>query len=1188
MCLLPIPGARADIVSLPAPGTMVPLSPAVDLPVLKGIKVHPNDPMQLDFVLDQQTKTKVIGDAEAKKLVKYFLASLTTPEQEMWVNLSPYEKDRIVPESFGQTEMGRDLLAQDYLLKQITASLVYPEGDIGKQFWKRVYELSGNKNVPVNTFNKVWIVPDKAVIYENAKSGTAYVVESSLKVMTEQDYLATSKHEATGPAAASPVSSSRHPSPGGVADEKTTFPLALRSKQADAASPVAGVSQIVRAIVIPQLTKEVNTGANFAQLRQVYNSLILATWYKKKIKDSILSKIYADKSKVRGTEYLDNTNAASIYQRYLEAFKKGAYNYIKEEQDPSTGQTIPRKYFSGGVTMLTISQAMVASNKEPGDTKDLMRISVQLQQADQAQRAKETKPRIRRSNSEVAALKSRMKDLLDRGKYSARQLAAALDIPVKTAENYVFLTDFLSEHPNLLKVREDRPQEEIDADIEKVRGALRNGTRTVRQIADETGLSVSLIWTYIKTHKDLENNPNIKREKVIVMRSKEQISIDRKKIRGVVESKPVTLNEIVSITGIRRSIVEDDVHAMGLDKHSNFRFIHNNKSQIRSVSESGRIIKSDGENDQQLNSDRAQVVYDIEGIIKQFLDHSNFISYSKDDGLMINDQPMQLLRRVGSNDIFQYGNYEIWIINNKAFNPEDFRNSFNILSGSYAIPKIHFADRWQNMGVVIMDRIVGYSLGDTRNATDYFSEVLDKTYFFVELMRWIVNNNFDVPREAIKSGYFLFGRNANFPASFPKIWFTPAVPIQRKSEMSYASRIALFAHAILDDGDFINGVDVIRVLEYLKSKLSKEESDAISKSVANKGIVLPTPWRFEVLDRFQRTRFTRLADVIPGRDREFLSKNNLDFIGSAWEAKIDRTKGLTYGLQIGIEQEYDIQSEQTRIIYEIFQELIAQRKDKERSIVISQVGLGVSLVETAGIIRTLSAAFFAQGISPNDQKEWTITIVGVDVEARDYVSELKIKSSMQTFFNLHIIFAQADALVEGDIKRLEQFGRPDISFNRYVHRGNEYLNQGFFSLNKNYTSVINAYLCIRNILQNSNQGGYLVLEPVSVLPYLKIPGTLVNEQYPQAGVYRVQDPYALTLEGLEGFLAAQKSAIDYAMKGGIDLNPSAIDMGIKASGQGINMTFDQKMLEQLQNAAGFVPVIINIAPIPSLKTFLNS
>ncbi|MDO8674486.1 MAG: hypothetical protein Q7K71_00005, partial [Candidatus Omnitrophota bacterium] len=220
------------------------------------------------------------------KLIKYFLASLTVPEKDLWVNLSPYEKDRIVPTSFGQTEMGRDLLAQDYLLKQITASLIYPEDEFGKTFWKRVYEEAnkrfGTTNIPVNTFNKVWIVPEKAVVYENAEAGTAYVVESRLKVMLEQDYLA--------------LANNRTPTRGHVPQNVSPSALptnqALNTKASQGnpltASPDMNAlgSQIVREIVIPALTKEVNENKNFAQLRQVYNSLILATWYKKKIKDS--------------------------------------------------------------------------------------------------------------------------------------------------------------------------------------------------------------------------------------------------------------------------------------------------------------------------------------------------------------------------------------------------------------------------------------------------------------------------------------------------------------------------------------------------------------------------------------------------------------------------------------------------------------------------------------------------------------------------------------------------------------------------------------------------------------------------------------------------------------------------------------------------------------------------------------
>jgi len=402
---------------LPAPGVRVVLSPQFNPPILKGIKVHPDNPFRFDFILDKgDVETPLMASLrdESAKLIKYFFASLTIPEKDLWVNLSPYEKDRIVPQSFGRTEMGRDLLAEDYMLKQITASLIYPEDEIGKKFWKRIYEEAARKfgttNILVNTFNKVWIVPEKAVVYENAKAGTAYVVESKLKVMLEEDYLALEKNQ-------------RQPGDMFNKEQQNVSPSTLPSElglnaKAPQGNPVtpnkdinALGSQIIREIVIPELTKEVNEGKNFAQLRQVYNSLILATWYKKKIKDSILAQVYTDKKKVAGVGYensviqknpvilseakdyktsLDSSPSAqndtelsrlpsnealnvkapqgnpvndveAIYQRYLQAFKKGVYNYIKEDQDPITQEAIPRKYFSGGTTFDAASMALALS-----------------------------------------------------------------------------------------------------------------------------------------------------------------------------------------------------------------------------------------------------------------------------------------------------------------------------------------------------------------------------------------------------------------------------------------------------------------------------------------------------------------------------------------------------------------------------------------------------------------------------------------------------------------------------------------------------------------------------------------------------------------------------------------------------------------------------------------------------------
>ena len=200
---------------------------------------------------------------------KYFLAGLTIPEGDLWVNLSPYEKDRMVPEALGQTDLGRDLLAQDYILKQLTASLIYPEKDLGKEFWSRVYAKAqqqfGTTNVPVNTFNKVWILPDQAQVFENVNA--AYVTKSTLKVMLDEDYLAHNRN---------------------------IKPNTSTSRDINQA-PKSSVE-----IILPEIEKEVNTGKNFAPLRQIYQALILAKWYKETIQNGLLDAVYTNKNKVAG------------------------------------------------------------------------------------------------------------------------------------------------------------------------------------------------------------------------------------------------------------------------------------------------------------------------------------------------------------------------------------------------------------------------------------------------------------------------------------------------------------------------------------------------------------------------------------------------------------------------------------------------------------------------------------------------------------------------------------------------------------------------------------------------------------------------------------------------------------------------------------------------------------------------
>ncbi|MFH0754883.1 MAG: hypothetical protein V2A70_09990 [Candidatus Omnitrophota bacterium] len=343
-----------------AQGVMTPmaaLSAPVELCLLRGMKVNVREPLQFDFLFDEGDK-ELSADAfkaQSSRLVRYFMASLTIPQQDLWVNLSPYENNRIVQEDLGRTGMGRDLLNQDYILKQVAASLLYPDSATGKAFWAEVYsrahEKFGTTDIPIDTFNKVWIVPQESVVYESLskdkKDISGFVDQVKLKVMLESDYFAKNSDVAKGPLAES-----------------------IQEDKSDSSQEMS--KDVIRQVVLPILEKEVNEGANFAPLRQICYALVLSVWFKKKLAESaaqaagqevkgnnILSMVYVNQHKTEGIEILDpKAQTQQIYEDYLQAYKKGAYDLIREEVDIYSQELIPRKYFSGGFDAAQVDRAM--------------------------------------------------------------------------------------------------------------------------------------------------------------------------------------------------------------------------------------------------------------------------------------------------------------------------------------------------------------------------------------------------------------------------------------------------------------------------------------------------------------------------------------------------------------------------------------------------------------------------------------------------------------------------------------------------------------------------------------------------------------------------------------------------------------------------------------------------------------
>ena len=309
------PLGRAGVVpQLPVPNMVMSAGGVYHPARLVGMRVDPYAPFSFDFIV-AKGDSGLEGEAlkkESEKLIKYFLAALAVPEDEMWVNLSPQERERMMGEGLGRTQMGYELLAQDYVLKQMTASLMHPDSGTGKRFWREVYEKAqaqyGTEEIPVETYNRVWVVPKEAVVYERGRG--AYVLRAELDVMLESDYLGL---KAAGKAA-------------GEAQEMSALGR-----------------EVVREVLLPELRKAVNEDAMFAPLRQAYGGMILAAWYKRRLKASVLGAVYADRKKVAGVEMEDEGLKEAVYEAYMRSVREGVFNILKAQEDPGLKQTLLRR-----------------------------------------------------------------------------------------------------------------------------------------------------------------------------------------------------------------------------------------------------------------------------------------------------------------------------------------------------------------------------------------------------------------------------------------------------------------------------------------------------------------------------------------------------------------------------------------------------------------------------------------------------------------------------------------------------------------------------------------------------------------------------------------------------------------------------------------------------------------------------
>lgn len=375
---------------------------------LMGFICNPLFPRQFDAVIINQGKPASVKSTlsnEQKKFMSYLKTAIQVPDTKQWVNLSPYEPNRILPSELEGTSLGLALMEADLRLKRRLASLLNPQTTkVAEELWRQVREKFSEYSfeTTMTSFIKVWVCPDKIQIYEhlsdspeneitrmfNIPKGNVgfFTAELTLQVLCEIDRLALQHHLESD-----------------IFHQNRLSPTLIKEINQE-------FERLFKRVIIPIVNNEVNNSSYFHGLRQCFDALVLGSCFTEKFKDHPMMKNIIDNRRPeklttyqlklkdqQGTQsYSDHQvysqREASIndfsshsrratstledaldhhfshdqkkieltqgremefqniyYKEYLDLFEHGCSQSTHQEFDPTEQQLVTQTYFSGGL-----------------------------------------------------------------------------------------------------------------------------------------------------------------------------------------------------------------------------------------------------------------------------------------------------------------------------------------------------------------------------------------------------------------------------------------------------------------------------------------------------------------------------------------------------------------------------------------------------------------------------------------------------------------------------------------------------------------------------------------------------------------------------------------------------------------------------------------------------------------------
>ena len=250
--------------------------------------------------------------------LKLFYLGLALPNKSFWVNLRPDSPEGIISDYLTQTDLGRIFLEADLELKKDLARSTFPSSAEGREYWEKVYrkieEIYGSLNPQISINTRIWITPGEVVIGEDKNS--AYIYKAVLNVTTEAAYLKGRGQE------------------GNDSD---------RARIINEYS-----SELIQELILPKITREVNSSPKYAALRQAYYSLILAQWFKRRFYGAGgLYPYLINRMNLNGLTSQKSWSKDAYFKEYQRSFRDKEYD-LRVNVFNLSGRAV-RTYSNGGV-----------------------------------------------------------------------------------------------------------------------------------------------------------------------------------------------------------------------------------------------------------------------------------------------------------------------------------------------------------------------------------------------------------------------------------------------------------------------------------------------------------------------------------------------------------------------------------------------------------------------------------------------------------------------------------------------------------------------------------------------------------------------------------------------------------------------------------------------------------------------